>query len=100
MPNRREFFKTVEGAAAGQAVADRAPATPGLPCLQTPSAGRRQVFIGTRRVRVVDIHGNGTDVPFNWPVTVDLVLNAPFLTDTGKEAILGGNAARLLHIEA
>lgn len=40
----------------------------------------------------------GTDVPFNWPVTVDLVLNAPFLSDADKEAILGGNAAKLLRI--
>ena len=30
----------------------------------------------------------GTDNPFNWPVTVDLVLNAPFLNNTEKEAIL------------
>jgi aminocarboxymuconate-semialdehyde decarboxylase len=42
----------------------------------------------------------GTDVPFNWPVTVDLVLDAPFLNDTEKEAILGGNLARLLRIAA
>jgi aminocarboxymuconate-semialdehyde decarboxylase len=41
----------------------------------------------------------GTDVPFNWPVTVDLVLNAPFLSDAEKEAILGGNLKRLLRIE-
>ena len=40
----------------------------------------------------------GTDVPFNWPVTVDLVLNAPFLSDPDKEAILGGNAAKVLRI--
>ena len=38
----------------------------------------------------------GTDVPFNWPVTIDLILNAPFLTNADKEAILGGNAAKLL----
>ena len=37
----------------------------------------------------------GTDVPFNWPVTVDLVLDAPFLSDADKEAILSGNARRL-----
>ena len=27
-----------------------------------------------------------TDVPFNWPVTVDLVLNASFLSDADKTA--------------
>ena len=40
----------------------------------------------------------GTDVPFNWPVTVDLVLQAPFLTSAEKEAILSGNLRRLLRI--
>ena len=40
----------------------------------------------------------GTDVPYNWPVTVDLVLNASFLSDADKEAILSGNLRRLLRI--
>ncbi len=40
----------------------------------------------------------GTDVPFNWPVTVDLVLNAPFLSNADKEAILSGNLMKLLRI--
>ena len=40
----------------------------------------------------------GTDVPFNWPATVDLVLDAPFLSDADKEAILGGNLMKLLRI--
>lgn len=40
----------------------------------------------------------GTDVPFNWPVTVDLVLNAKFLSDTDKRAILSDNLASLLKI--
>jgi aminocarboxymuconate-semialdehyde decarboxylase len=40
----------------------------------------------------------GTDVPFNWPVSVDLVLNAPFLSDADKVAILSGNLAKLLRI--
>ena len=40
----------------------------------------------------------GTDVPFNWPVTVDLVLNAPFLSDADKVAILSGNLMKLLKI--
>jgi len=40
----------------------------------------------------------GTDVPYDWPVTVDLVLNASFLSDADKEAILGGNLKRLLRL--
>ena len=40
----------------------------------------------------------GTDVPFNWPANVDLILNAPFLSNADKIAILGGNAMKLLRI--
>jgi aminocarboxymuconate-semialdehyde decarboxylase len=40
----------------------------------------------------------GTDVPFNWPATVDLVLDAPFLSNAEKEAILSGNLMKLLRI--
>ena len=40
----------------------------------------------------------GTDNPFDWPVTVDLVLNAPFLNDAEKRAVLGGNLTKLLRI--
>jgi aminocarboxymuconate-semialdehyde decarboxylase len=40
----------------------------------------------------------GTDNPLNWPVTVDLVLNATWLPDADKEAILGGNLIKLLRI--
>jgi aminocarboxymuconate-semialdehyde decarboxylase len=42
----------------------------------------------------------GTDVPFNWPVTVDLVLGASFLSDADKEAILSRNLMKLLQIAA
>jgi aminocarboxymuconate-semialdehyde decarboxylase len=40
----------------------------------------------------------GTDVPFNWPLTLDLVLKASFLSDADKTAILSGNLMRLLRI--
>jgi aminocarboxymuconate-semialdehyde decarboxylase len=42
----------------------------------------------------------GTDTPFNWPATVDLVLNAPFLSDADKEAILSRNLMKLLRIDS
>jgi aminocarboxymuconate-semialdehyde decarboxylase len=40
----------------------------------------------------------GTDVPFNWPDSIDLILNAPYLHDGEKEAILGGTLVKLLKI--
>jgi aminocarboxymuconate-semialdehyde decarboxylase len=40
----------------------------------------------------------GTDVPYNWPVTIDLVLGASFLSDQDKDAILGGNLRTLLRL--
>jgi len=40
----------------------------------------------------------GTDMPFPWPVGVDFILNAKFLTDAEKEAILGGTLVKLLRI--
>jgi aminocarboxymuconate-semialdehyde decarboxylase len=40
----------------------------------------------------------GTDYPFDWPVGVDFVLNASFLSNADKEAILGGTAMKLLKI--
>ena len=40
----------------------------------------------------------GTDEPFNWPTSVDTILNAPFLSDAEKEAILGGTLVKLLRL--
>ena len=40
----------------------------------------------------------GTDYPFDWPVGVDFVLNAKFLSNAEKEAILGGTLVKLLRI--
>ena len=40
----------------------------------------------------------GSDLPFMWPDTLDLILDATFLSNAEKEAILGGNLMRLLRI--
>jgi aminocarboxymuconate-semialdehyde decarboxylase len=40
----------------------------------------------------------GTDMPYNWPAGVDLILKASFLRDAEKEAILSGNLLKLLRI--
>jgi aminocarboxymuconate-semialdehyde decarboxylase len=40
----------------------------------------------------------GTDIPYNWPAPVDLILRASFLSNAEKEAILGGNLIKLLRL--
>lgn len=42
----------------------------------------------------------GTDIPFNWPVNVDLILDHPLLSNTDKEAILGGTLVKLFRLPA
>jgi aminocarboxymuconate-semialdehyde decarboxylase len=41
----------------------------------------------------------GSDLPYLWPDTIDMIAEASFLTDDAKEAILGGNLKRMLRIE-
>jgi aminocarboxymuconate-semialdehyde decarboxylase len=40
----------------------------------------------------------GTDTPFNWPVSVDPIVNNKLLSNAEKEAVLGGNLAKVLRI--
>lgn len=40
----------------------------------------------------------GSDLPFNWPDTIDLIADSPHLTDAQKTAILGDNLKNLLRI--
>jgi aminocarboxymuconate-semialdehyde decarboxylase len=42
----------------------------------------------------------GTDMPFGWPDTMDLIVDSPSLSNVEKEAILGGNLTKLLKIDA
>ena len=71
MRNRRAFFKVLAGAAAGMYVSQRAGGGDPLTAVQAPSA-RRQVMIGGRRVRVVDVHAHW-DMPLG-----DIVKGTPF----------------------
>ncbi|MGK0297324.1 MAG: aminocarboxymuconate-semialdehyde decarboxylase [Gammaproteobacteria bacterium] len=40
----------------------------------------------------------GTDTPYGWPDTLDIILDASHLSNAEKEAILGGNLLKLLRI--
>jgi aminocarboxymuconate-semialdehyde decarboxylase len=40
----------------------------------------------------------GTDIPFDWPDTLDLILKASYLSNAEKESILGGNLIKLLDL--
>jgi aminocarboxymuconate-semialdehyde decarboxylase len=42
----------------------------------------------------------GSDIPYNWPDTIDLIVEAPTLSDAEKRAILGGNLTRLLKLQS
>jgi aminocarboxymuconate-semialdehyde decarboxylase len=42
----------------------------------------------------------GSDIPYLWPDTIDVIVQAPFLKAAEKEAILGGNLRRLLKLGA
>src|SRR5436190_7761139 len=92
MQNRREFLKTVAGAAATLAVA-------GDGFAQTTAAARRRAMIGGRRVTVVDVHAH-TFVP----EVFDLVKNTPLAAQarnnlTGAIALGPGTAERLQYMD-
>jgi aminocarboxymuconate-semialdehyde decarboxylase len=41
----------------------------------------------------------GSDIPYTWPDTIDLIVDSPHLSDDEKVAILGGNLIELLKID-
>jgi aminocarboxymuconate-semialdehyde decarboxylase len=63
VPNRRQFLKTIGGAASAMYVASRGLA----------AQARRQITLGGRRVRVVDVHNH-----WDMPLPMDLVKGTPF----------------------
>jgi aminocarboxymuconate-semialdehyde decarboxylase len=56
--------------------------------------GLRHLVAETGATQVV----YGSDMPYEWPDTIDVIADAPFLSLADKEAILGGNLQRLLRI--
>jgi len=92
MPNRRDFLKTVAGAAAGLAV--------GADTFAQGAAGaRRRAMIAGRRVTVVDVHAH-TFVPEVWDLVKDTPLAASARNNlTGAIALGPGTAARLQYMD-
>ncbi|HYR83931.1 MAG TPA: hypothetical protein VE422_07615 [Terriglobia bacterium] len=76
MHNRRDFFNTIASAAAGTFVFGH-----GIVGAQAPPA-RRQVMIGGRRVRVLDIHAH-CEMPLG-----AVVKGTPFENQAGGETEL------------
>jgi aminocarboxymuconate-semialdehyde decarboxylase len=100
MPNRRAFLRNVAGATAGMLVGGRDLADAGLRSLQigAPQGKRREVLIGGRRIKTVDVHAH-CFVPEVW----DLVKDTP-LAATAKGNLTGnialGNPQRLWDMDA
>ena len=68
MPNRRHFVRTVGCAAAGVFAAGVKIVDTRARSSQAGPAKRREVFVGRRRVKVVDVHGH-----FIEPAELDVI---------------------------
>ena len=86
MHDRRDFLKTAAGATTGMLLANQgfagfppqgAAATPASPAV---AGKRREVFIGGRRVKVVDVHAHCL-IPEVW----DLVKDTKLASVAGRE---------------
>ena len=97
MPTRRDFVRNVATATAGAFLGGRGLVEAGVGLLQGPAPARRQVSIGGKRIKVVDIHAH-TFVPEVWEVVKDTKL-----ADQAKNNLTGaialGNPARLQYMD-
>ena len=93
MPTRRDFVRNVATATAGAFLGGRGLAEAGFGLLQGGAPARRQVSIGGKRIKVVDVHAH-TFVPEVWEVVKNTKL-----ADQAKGNLTGaialGNPARL-----
>jgi hypothetical protein len=97
MPNRRVFIQHTAGAAAGAFLGSRGLADAWAQVGAKPGK-RREVSIGGRRVKTVDVHAHCFV-----PEVLDLVKNTP-LAETAKatltDVIRLGNPQRLVDMDA
>src|SRR5258705_5719445 len=96
--NRRDFVKTVAGAAAGAVVGGHFAGNL-LDAGKRPAGGRRRAMIGGRRVTVVDVQAH-TFVPEVWDLVKDTPLAANARNNlTGAIALGPGTATRLQYMD-
>src|SRR5437899_9721262 len=84
MPNRRDFFKSVAGATAGMFVG-RGFTDAGARSLQATPGKRREVFVGRKRVKVIDVHCHCVV-----PEVADVVKGTPLASNAGGGGGRGG----------
>src|SRR5687768_3123954 len=98
MPSRRDFLTHVAGATAGVLIAGSNRADAGRWQVGVPAGKRRELSIGGRRVKTVDVHAH-CFVPEVW----DLVKDTP-LAAAAKASLTGaialGNPQRLIDMDA
>ncbi len=90
MPDRRDFFKTVARATAGTFILGHERASAGAGALQAPSA-RRQVMVGGKRIKVVDLHAHATVAE-----VAEVVKGTPFASQAGQARALGPDRLQLI----
>src|SRR5712671_2223879 len=72
MPNRREFLRNVAGASAGMLLLGRGVNSAAETSLQAAAPKRREVMVGKRRVKTVDVHAH-----VSVPEATDLLKGTP-----------------------
>src|SRR5262245_23689265 len=100
VPNRRAFLKGVAGATAGMFMGGRGLADAGLrtPQIGAPPGKRREVVIGGRRVKTVDIHAH-CFVSEVWDLVKDTSLASTARANLTGPIVLG-NPQRLQDMDA
>ena len=95
MPNRRRFFKTMAGAAAGLFAARGDFFGAEARAFQAGAARRREVSVGGKRIKVVDVHGHFIE-PTELDVIKDTNLAVNISSQLNGQLVLGPGRLRAL----